>query len=319
MNRDRTVVFPEGADERILLATDKLLEARTARVVLLGREDEVVASARAADIDPQRLTIVDPARSDRIDDYTSRYRQIRPRASIEVARRLLLKPLFFGGAMVGAGDADAMVAGVTAPTARVIEASLMTIGLAEEIRTPSSAFMMLVPNAATQVSTSLLFADCALNVDPDMHELADIAIASADSFERLTGDAARVALLSFSTRGSGRHASVDKVREAVTLARARAPELAIDGELQADAALVRRIAAAKITDVSDVAGDANVLIFPDLNAGNIAYKLIQHLAGAAALGPFLQGLAKPVSDLSRGANADEIATTVILTLANRAR
>ena len=178
--------------------------------------------------------------------------------------------------------------------------------------------MMLVPDTSATPEEKLLFSDCALNVEPDAEQLADIAIASAQSFERLTADVARVALLSFSTRGSGRHASVDKVREAVTLARERAPEIAIDGELQADAALVGRIAASKLSDTSDVAGAANVLVFPDLNAGNTAYKLIQHLAGAAALGPILQGLAKPVSDLSRGASTDEIATTVILTLAGTA-
>lgn len=309
-------MFPEGTDERILLAAGRLIDERVASVVLLGHDDEIVAAARTAGIEPQRLTIIDPTRSDRISEYSSRYRQLRPRASAEVARRLVTKPLFFGGAMVNAGEADAMVAGITTPTARVIEASLMTIGLADGIRTPSSAFMMLVPDAATQTMRPLLFADCALNVDPDATKLADIAIASAHSFERLTGDIARVALLSFSTRGSGRHASVDKVREATAVARQRAPGIAIDGELQADAALVQRIADAKVGDTSDVAGNANVLVFPDLNAGNISYKLIQHIVGATALGPFLQGLAKPVSDLSRGADVEEITTTAILTLAD---
>ncbi len=312
-------MFPEGADERILLAARELVDEKIARVVLLGRNNEITTAAAAAGVDLQRFELIDPENSDRVDGYAVRYRTMRPRASVEVARRATSKPLFFAGAMVNAGDADAMVAGVTTPTSRVIEASLMTIGPAEGIRTPSSAFMMLVPDAAAQSTKTLLFADCALNVDPDSGQLADIAIASAQSFERLTGDAARVALLSFSTRGSGRHSSVDKVREALRLVQTRAPDLAIDGELQADAALVRRIAQTKIAEGSDVAGDANVLIFPDLNAGNIAYKLIQHLAGAAALGPILQGLARPVSDLSRGASADEIATTTVLTLAGRTR
>ena len=218
--------------------------------------------------------------------------------------------------MVAAGDADAMVAGIATPTARVIEASLMTVGPAEGINTPSSAFLMLVPDRNTSSQRPLLFADCALNVAPDTSALADIAIASAQTFERITGAAARVAMLSFSTRGSGKDVSVDKVRDATALVRARAPSLAIDGELQADAALVPRIAKLKLDSGGTLNGEANVLIFPDLAAGNIAYKLVQHLAGAAALGPLLQGLAKPVSDLSRGASVDEIVTTTLLTLAH---
>jgi phosphate acetyltransferase len=317
--RGLSVVLPEGRDPRILQAAQDIKAQGLAEPIVVGKLEKVEAAAQEAGLELNDLTVIDPSTSERLDDYAAQYVGDRDDISLAVARRMVKKPLFFGGMMVATGDAHAMVAGAASATATVIQAGTLAVGLCAGIDTVSSYFLMIIPDFQGQKDKPFVYADCAVNIDPTAQQLADIALASAQSAERLLGEKARVAMLSYSTLGSATGPSAEKVLEALAIVRERAPELAVDGEFQADSAIIPRVAAKKVKDESAVAGQANVLIFPDLDAGNIAYKLTQYMANAQAIGPFLQGFDKPIADLSRGASVADIVTTAIITLAQIAR
>ena len=312
--KNLSVVFPEGRDERIIQAARRLKDEDIAQPVVLGKPEQLEAAIEKAGVKLDGIRTINPKKSDKLDVYAERYSRQRDGISVAVAKHVVVKPLFYAGMMVSCGDANAVVGGVASATVTVIQAGVLTVGLIPGIQTPSSYFLMVIPKFLGEKDKPFIYADCAVNIDPTAEQLADIALASAVSARRILGAEPRVALLSFSTRGSASSPGVDKVKEALKIARAREPELAIDGEFQADSAIVPKVAAKKVKDNSAVAGKANVIIFPDLSSGNIAYKLTQYMAGAQAIGPFLQGFAKPITDLSRGASVDDIISAVILTL-----
>ncbi len=311
----KKIVMPESNDRRTLIAADKILKQNIADIIMVGKEDKIMEGAKWLELDLSRISVVDPETSDKFEQYADTLYELRKNKGMtpEKAReRLLSDYLMWGVMMVKMKDADGMVAGACHATADVLRPSLQVLKTAPGVELVSGFFILDVPDCVFGENGTFLFADCGLNQDPNSEELAAIANTSSKSFTNLIGGKPIIAMLSHSTKGSAKHELVDKVVRATEIARDKYPYLNIDGELQTDAAIVPQVAAVKAPG-SDIAGHANVLIFPNLDAGNIGYKLVERLAKAQAYGPMLQGLSRPVNDLSRGCTADDIVGVVALT------
>ena len=303
----RHIVLPDAMDERAIRAARICVDEQLAAISLVGREEEIRAKAKQIGANLDKVSIVDPEKSEKLKEFVNIYFELRKEKGIQLnqAQETMRRSLFFGAMIVRQGMADGSVAGSISTTGDVLRAAIQIIGVAEGISIVSSFFLMIFPQK------TYTFADCAVVPDPTPEQLADIAIASAENHQKLTGEQPLVGMLSFSTKGSAEHPFIDKVRQATEIVRKKKPQLAIDGELQVDAAIVPSVGERK-SPGSPVAGRSNVLVFPDLDAGNIAYKIAQRMGGAEAIGPVVQGLRKPAFDLSRGCSVEDIVNVVAI-------
>ena len=310
----KTIVLPESEDVRILEGASKVIKEGFANIILIGNEAEVTERAKNNNIDIAGIKIINPKISNKFEEYANSFYELRKAKgmTLEKARETLLEPIYFGMMMVKQGDSDGLVSGACHSTANTLRPALQILKTAPNTKLVSAFFAMVVPNCEYGENGVFIFGDSGLVENPTAEELSEIAISSSKSFHQLTGAEPKVAMLSYSTYGSAHSELTEKVIEATKLLKEKAPNLICDGELQLDAAIVPEVASSKAPG-SPVEGKANTLIFPDLNAGNIGYKLVQRLAKAEAYGPLCQGIAKPVNDLSRGCSSDDIAGVVAIT------
>lgn len=310
----KRIVLPEGEEERTILAASKIKELKVAEPILIGNYENISKKAEDLGANIDGILIIDPKKSDKLNHYIDRFYELRKNkgVTIEKAKAIVNDSLYFGTMMVKCCDADGMVSGAIHTTGDLLRPGLQIIKTSRGVSVVSSFFIMMTPNSIYGEEGMLLFADCAVNPNPNYRELAAIAIATADTAKNVCKIEPRVAMLSFSSMGSADHESVEKVRMATELAKTLRPDLLIDGELQLDAAIVEKVAKQKAPN-SRVAGRANVLVFPDLQSGNIGYKLVQRFANSEAIGPICQGFDKPINDLSRGCSVEDIVNVVVLT------